>query len=516
MRIRNSMINTITSLVSNAIALIVSFVAQKFFLKFLNVDFLGINGLFSNILSVLGIFELGIGSAIVFYLYKPIANNDIKKIKSLMSFYKKTYRIIALIILGMGMLLIPFLNIIVGETKVEVNIYIVYLLFLISTISSYLVVYKRTLLIAYQKNYIISIIHTVYLILLNVIQIIILYFFRNYYIYLGIKILCQLLENFVVTFIVNKKYAYIKSKDIQKLDRETQKDIFIGIKALFFHKIGGVVVNGTDNIIISTFLGVRMVGLYSNYYMIINSISVIINNMFSSIIGSVGNLLATENASKKYEVFKRVDFLNLWIAIVTAMCLYFLIIPFIKLWIGEEYLLSHITLIILIINYFLQISKITFVLFKNAGGIWKQDKFIPLIEAGINIIASIIFLKIFGLIGVFIGTIISGCVLWLYSYPKFVYKLIFDKGYLEYLGDFFRKIVTFLGIFILFIYLDSLIIISNALIEMIFKTLIVLAISNLYMLMIYSKSENLAYYKNLIKKFLSNIFEKDKNMEQKI
>lgn len=508
MRIRNSMINTITSFVSNAISLIISFISQMFFLKLLNVDFLGINGLFSNILSVLGIFELGIGSAIVFYLYKPIANNDIKKIKSLMQFYKKIYRIIALIIFCIGMILIPFLNIFVGEIKIEVNIYLVYLLFLISTIASYLVVYKRTLLIAYQKNYIISIIHTVYLILLNVIQIITLYFFRNYYIYLGIKILCQLLENFVYTFIVNKKYTYITSKNIQKLDRETQKDIFIGIKALFFHKIGGVIVNGTDNIIISTFLSVRMVGLYSNYYMVINSILVIINNMFSSIIGSVGNLLTTENAEKKYEVFKRVDFLNLWIAIITSMCLYFLITPFIKLWIGEEYLLSHITLIILIINYFLQISKTTFVLFKNAGGIWKQDKFIPLIEAGINIIASIIFLKIFGLIGVFIGTIISGFVLWLYSYPKFVYKLIFDKGYIEYFVDFVKKILTFLGIFSLLIYIDNLIIIPNILKEMILKMLIVLIISNIYMIVIYFRSENLTYYKNLIKKFYQASLEK--------
>ena len=237
MRTSNSIKNTIVSILMSAITILIGLITQKIFIEMLGTEYLGLNGLFTNILSMLAIAELGIGSAIIYSLYKPIAENNETKIKSLIEFYKKSYRIIAIIVLIIGLAVMPFLNIIVGETEIKENIHILYLLFLFDTVASYLLTYKRSILYANQKTYIINIIHILYLILMNSLQIIMLIITKNYIIYLSIKIVFRILENVIITMIANRMYPYIKEKDIEPIDFETKNSILQKVKGLIFHKI---------------------------------------------------------------------------------------------------------------------------------------------------------------------------------------------------------------------------------------------------------------------------------------
>ena len=339
MRSTNSIKNAITAVVSNIVTILIGIVSQAIFIKTLGAEYLGINGLFTNIVSMLGIVELGIGSAIIYNLYEPIAKDDTEKIKSLMNFYKKSYRIIAVIVFIIGMMVIPFLKNIVGNVSIGINIEFIYSLFIIDVVASYLLTYKRSILYANQKTYITNIVHIGYLIVMNTLQIVILLIAKKFIVYLIIKIICRILENVVITIIANRKYPYINEKNVKKIDKKTTKDIVKKVKGLIFHKVGSFVVLGTDNIIISKFLGVVTVGLYSNYNMIIQAVSNLFLQVFDSLTASVGNLLVENNCKKSYEIYKNMLMMNSILFTFATTEIICLIEPFIKVWIGEQYLL---------------------------------------------------------------------------------------------------------------------------------------------------------------------------------
>lgn len=515
MRASNAIKNSVTSFISSITSMLIRFVSQAIFIRILGVEYLGLNGLFSNILTILSFFELGIGSAIVFNLYKPIADNNKEEIKSLMEFYKKSYNKISILILILGLLIIPFLKFLVGEITVEINLYLIYILFLMDTISSYIIAYKRSIIYANQKNYIINIIHIVFLLILNICQILILIFTQNYYLYLIIKILCQLLENIIITMYANKLYPYVKEHKGEKLNKDIENDIFKKIKSLIFHKVGGVIINGTDNIIISTYLGLGVVGIYSNYYMIINSLDSLFTQIISSTAASVGDLLVTSSKEKIYSVFKKMRFLNFWISTFSSICILIIIQPFIVVWVGKEYQLNWAILIILVFNYFQKMQRCTYSTFKDAAGIWEEDKFVPLIESALNIVFSIICLKIFGLSGVFMGTIISSLSLWCYSYPKLVYKKLFNRGYMNYV----KETVGYTLLFIIIGYVTYTVsegfIVDNIWLQLVINVMISLMIPNLILFILFRKTENFKYFKVLLVKAINKIIKKDKFIESR-
>lgn len=502
MRTKNSIKNVIAAMLSNIITIVIGLIAQAVFIKILGIEYLGLNGLFTNIISMLGIVELGLGNAIIFNLYKPLASNDTETIKSLMKFYKKSYILIASVVLIIGLVIIPFLPLLIEKVTVNINIVGIYLLFLIDIVCSYLLSYKRSIFYADQKNYYVNIIHIGYTILLNLSQLVILFFTKNYYLYLAIKIIIRLIENLIITTLANKKYPYLLEKNIKNIDKKIEKDIFTKVKALFFHKIGGFIVLGTDNILISKYLGLAVVGLYSNYYMIINAIQTLFSQALVALTPSVGNLLVKENKNKTFEIFKKIRFMNFWIATFTSVCILNMMQQFITIWIGEKYLLADVVLIVLVFNFFQKMMRNSYQTFKEAAGIYYEDRYVPLFESIINIVASIILVKIIGLPGIFLGTIISGFVLWFYSYPKYVYKKLFDRSYKDYLKETISYILLFVIIAFITFKISSLVIIDNTFIKLLINTLICMIIPNLIMLMIFFKSDNFKYYLNfLLKKY---------------
>lgn len=505
MRTENSIKNSIFSLLGNIVSYIIAFIAQAIFIKILGAEYLGLNGLFTNVLTMLSIFELGIGNAIVFNLYKPISDSDEEKINSLMRFYKKTYNIIASMILIFGILIIPFLKYIVSTEIEDINIYIVYILFLISTTVSYIMTYKRNLIIANQKNYVINIIHMIYLTVLNLAQLLIIFLTKNYYAYLVVKIICQLLENLMINLKANRDYKYLDIKSAKKLDAETEKDIFSRVKALFFHKIGGIIIGGTDNIIISMFLGLTAVGLYNNYYVITAALTSLFGQIILSTTASVGNLLISNNSEKNYEIFKKMRFVNSWMSIFSAVAFLIIVQPFIKIWIGSEYLLSMDVVLAIIFNYFQKMQRNTYSTFKDSAGIWREDKLVPLIESTLNIIFSIVLLKKFGLTGVFLGTILSGLTLWCYSYPKFVYKKLFKRSYKEYSRETIGYILLFIVIAIITYSISKICTVNNDLIQILINVLICIVVPNFIMIIIFRKTENFKYFKDMLINILQKI-----------
>lgn len=500
-RKKSSFKNMITAVSSNVLTIIVGLVAQAVFIKILGSEYLGLNGLFSNVISMLGIVELGMGSAIIYNMYKPIAENDHEKIKSLMQFYKKSYRIITLIISIIGIMIIPFIKYIVDieSITVDINVYLVYILFLLETICSYILSYKRSMLYADQKEYITNIIHMGYTILVNTMQLTFLYFTHDYYLYLIIKVMMRLVENIVISSYVNRRYSYLLDNNVTKLDSKTEKDIFQKIRALFFHKIGTFIVSGTDNIIISKYLGLVTVGLYSNYYMIINAVQTVINHIIQATRASVGNLLVTESKTKQFDIFNKIRFVNFWISCFSSICIFVIMDSFITIWIGYKFVLPTKVLLVLVINFFIVSSRSTYGAFKEAAGIFYEDRFVPIIESLLNIVLSIIFVKKFGLMGVFMGTIGSGLVLWCYSYPKYVYNKLFGRK----ISDYMKETIYYFIIFILiagFTYsLAILISFDNVYLQFISNVLIALIVPNVIMLLLFSKDENFKYFINMLK-----------------
>lgn len=502
MRSTNSIKNAITAVISNVVTIFIGIVSQAIFIKTLGAEYLGINGLFTNIVSMLGIVELGIGSAIIYNLYEPIAKDDKEKIKSLMNFYKKSYRVIAVIVFIIGMMIIPFLKNIVGQISININIEFIYSLFIIDVVASYLLTYKRSILYANQKTYITNIVHIGYLVIMNILQICILLISKSFVAYLIIKIICRVLENVVITIIANKKYPYIKEKNVEKIDEKTTKDIIKKVKGLIFHKVGSFAVLGTDNIIISKFLGVVTVGLYSNYNMIIQAISNLFLQIFDSLTASVGNLLVEKNYSKSYEIYKNMLMINSILFTFAATEIVCLIEPFIKIWIGEQYILTKSVLIILIVNFYIQGMRKTCLVFKMAAGVFHEDRYFPIIESFINIVASIILVRIFGLPGVFLGTIISALPVILISYPKYVYMPLFKKSFFEYIKEnAYYYTLAFITIVIVII-ITSFINIQNLVVKLITNAMVSIVIFSIIQYIFLHKKSEYKYLKNMLKLFV--------------
>lgn len=505
MRTRNSIVNIGASVVSNIVTVAVGLVTQRIFVDTLNIEYLGINGLFANIISMLAIAELGIGSAIVYSLYKPLANNDTATIKSLMQFYKKSYRVIAVIVLSLGLAIMPFLGLIVGKVSIPESIHFIFTLFLFDVILSYLLAYKRSILYADQKNYIINNIHTVYTIIVNVLQILILILTANFILFLTVKILMRFVENVAITIIANRRYPILKEKDIAPLDSTIKQDIFTKIKALIFHKVGAFVVLGSDNIIISIFLGITSVGLYANYLLIITAISMLMSQAFSAITASVGNLLVTSSAEKSYQVYRRVRFANFWLASLVSISLLVCMDSFVKVWIGEQFILPLGVLIALAINLYLNLFRSALGSFKEAAAIFHEDRFVPIVESAVNIIAAIILLHFFGLAGVFLGTICSNFVLHLFSYPRYVYTKLFKRSYAEYYKEFGSYLIVALSVGVITFGTSRMVIVENSILQLVTNITISLIVPNVLFYALYRKGDEFSYFQTLIGKMINKL-----------
>lgn len=408
------------------------FLIRTVMIYFLGVEYVGLNSLFSSVLQVLNLAELGVGSAMIFSMYKPISEDDTVTICALMRLYKIYYRIIGFVILGLGLLLLPFIpRLINGAVPDNLNIYTLYLLNLGATVFSYwLFAYKNCLLTAYQRVDVISKIQLVTSTIQYTLQIIAIIFIKDYYVFLLIALLIQIINNVMTAKMSDKMYPSCKA--VGALDSEYVRQINQRVKDLFTAKIGGVIVNSVDSIVISAFLGLTALAIYQNYFYILTAIIGFLTVIYKSCLASIGNSIVTENVEKNYQDFKKISFICFWLFGICIVCFLCLFQPFMEIWVGKDLLLSFGMIVLFCVYFYAYELMNLFSMYKDAAGIWHQDRYRPLIEAGCNLFMNLIFVNVMGLYGILLSTILSMlCVSlpWLY---RNLFKYVFKRKSQDY------------------------------------------------------------------------------------
>ena len=340
-RTEYSLINIFTGFLGYGINTVLGFVCRIIFVRCLSADYLGVSGLFSNILTMLSLAELGISSAIIYALYKPIAEKDEKRITSLMHFYAKAYRIIGGIVAVVGLSMLPFLNIIIrDQPAIKENLYLIYLMYLANTVISYFFSYRGSLLTAMQRNYIVVGYSYVITIVQSIIQMIFLLVTHEYLSYLIIQMVGGIIYNVWISHKACKDYPYIKDKNYTPLTKRETKDLLKDVKSLAIYKVTGVLVNNTDNIVITYFNGLISVGLASNYLLFSGTLNSLVQQTFNALTGSVGNLNATATESRRYSFFKALNLANFWLYGWGAIGIAFVSGDLVKWFYGANYVMS--------------------------------------------------------------------------------------------------------------------------------------------------------------------------------
>lgn len=497
-RSTKSLANITTSFLNKIITLVIKFAVRTVFIYTLSQEYLGVNGLFSSIISLLSLADLGFGIALPFSLYKPLAENDKKKIQTIMNFYAKVYSIVGIVVLIVGVSLMPFLPFIIKKMPNIAHIRVIYLLFVINSTVSYLFIYKRTLIVADQRGYIVTVIESGFSLLLALIQIIILFIFKNYILYLTSGIFITILQNIYISYKCNKLYPYIKKKNDSELEFSEIKKLSKNIFALFIYKLAIVIETGVDNIIISSFIGITSVGIYSNYLLIIDSLKNILMITFNSLTASIGNIAASEKREKAYLIYKAINLLSIILYGISAIAICILINPFIKLWVGENYLLDFSVVLVLCTNYYIFGSQNTTSSFRNAYGLFWEGRYRPVIMTISNILFSIVFVKYIGLAGVFLGTIVSRLLSVGIIDPYILHKHAFKLPVIPYYLD---KIKYGFLVFVVGVFTNwstSFIHIDNLLMWLI-KGVVVCIIPTIVFLIIFWRKEEFKYIIRLIK-----------------
>ena len=448
-RTGNSGRNAASAFLNKFVMLLLTFVNRKIFISFIGVEYLGISGLFANILTLLSMADLGLGTAMNVSLYKPIAENDTKKLAALLGYFRKLYYVISAAVLTIGLGLVPFLDKIVNLENDIPYLELYYILYVVKSAVSYLFAYKASIIHADQKKYIVTRIDlfiNVAKVLLHIAVLIVMSVFLDkpwvYFIYLLVDVAAVVVHNLVVSHVAEKNYPFIREK--QPLEKSEQKEIFSGTLSVFMYKIAWSLLNGTDNILISVITGTVFVGLYSNYHTITSHLEAFITLFFTSLTASVGNLVVRALPEKRYKTFKTMQMVSFWICAVTVVCLTFLMQDFVQLWYGEELVLDRLVVIAIIINVFFSICMRPVWTFREGTGMYRQIRYIMLVTAALNLVLSIVMGKWLGLAGILFATSISKLSTYFWYEPGILFKSFFRTGVSKYYVTFAMNIVLIL------------------------------------------------------------------------
>lgn len=407
MRSRNAAINIITVWLGQVLIIVVNMIARKVFLQSLGSEYLGLNSLFTNIVGLLAVADLGFGSAISFSLYKPLAENNKEAIKAIMKLFKKIYCLIGIIIFISGFALTPWIyKLATGAEEIN-NIRLIFMLFVLNTSISYFFSYYSALIIADQKKYIFNIFHYIVQFMMFGAQIIILNKTKNYYLYLSCQILATIIENWSMSIVAKRSYPYLCEQKVESVSEEEIHNIKKNVKALVLYKVGITLVTSTDNILISKLTNLSIVGIYGNYSTIVTAVCNVFWQGITAFTASIGNQLVSGTKEGCREVFSAVQLIGSWLYGWGCICLFVLLTPFIKLWYGE-YTLDLAVVVVICLNSYLSGQRTVLQSYINAAGLYHNVRYKAIEEGCVNIIVSIVLGMRFGLIGVLGGTFVSG------------------------------------------------------------------------------------------------------------
>lgn len=439
-RTKNAARNITFGLILKLYQMIVPFFMRTAMIYLMGVQYLGLNSLFTSVLMVLNLAELGVGSAMVYSMYKPIAEDDEGMICALMKLYRIYYRVIGLVIAVIGGVITPFIpKLISGDIPNDVNIYVLYLLNLGATVLSYwLFAYKNSILQAYQRTDIANKILLITDTIKYALQLTVLFVFKNYYYYVIVILFTQVLTNIITALAADKLYP--KYKPIGNIDKDTVRQINKRIRDLFTSKIGTIIYDSADTIVISAFLGLTILAIYQNYFFIVTALTSFISIVFSACTAGIGNSLVVETKEKNFQDFNMFTMIICWLAGFCSVCMLCIYQPFMELWVGKDLLMSILAVVCFVIYFFIRQLNALYNLYKDASGMWHEDRFRPLAAAMTNLVLNLILVQFIGIYGILISTVIAIVVV---GMPWLLYNLftvIFDK---KYMVTYIKKIIFY-------------------------------------------------------------------------
>lgn len=500
-RLKNSALNFASGFLGRVLTILLNFVVRTIFIYCLNEAYLGVNGLYSNILTVLSLAELGFGSAMVFRMYAPVAAKDYQKTAALLHFYKKIYAVIGAVIFGLGLCVIPFMDYIIKDKPDVSGLTLYYILFLINTTISYwFASYKASVLYADQKEYIKTNVQNAMSILQSALQIVLLLIFRKYLLYLLVQLSCNIILNLYVAHLVDKRYPQIREYRDARLTSDERGQIKKDAEALVLSRFGHVVLNGTDNIIISAVVGVLWVGRLSNYTLICDSVTSVLCQITAAITGSLGNFFATEDKHAGYALFKKVEFLNFWLYGFSFIALVTLLDPFVQIWAGGRFVLGLPISIAIAINFFVAGYMNTLWVFRSTLGLFKQGKFRPILVAILNIVLSIVLGRLWGVFGVLFATFLSRAAISLWYDPLILHRYGFEVSCKPFFARYFRRVLLLTAVLIAMLTIRHVVLSSaTTVLRFAVMTMVTAIVPNAIFWLAYRRCEEYAYFRSIVK-----------------
>ena len=500
-RLKNSALNFASGFLGRVLTILLNFVVRTIFIYCLNEAYLSVNGLYSNILTVLSLAELGFGSAMVYRMYAPVAVKDYQKTAALLQFYKKIYIIIGVVIFLLGLCVIPFMDYIIKDKPYISGLTLYYILFLVNTsISYWFSSYKASVLYADQKEYIKTNVQNTMAILQSGLQIVLLLLFRKYLLYLLVQLVGNIFLNLYVAHLVDKRYPEIQTYQGASLSAEERVQIRKDTEALVLSRFGHVALNGTDNIIISAVVGVLWVGRLSNYTLICDSVTSVLCQIAAAITGSLGNFFATEDKHAGYALFKKVEFLNFWLYGFSFIALVTLLDPFVQIWAGGRFVLGLPISIAIAINFFVAGYMNTLWVFRSTLGLFKQGKFRPILVAILNIVLSIVLGRLWGVFGVLFATFLSRAAISLWYDPLILHRYGFEVSCKPFFARYFRRVLLLAAVLIAMLAIRHVVLSSaTTVLRFAIMTMVTAIVPNAIFWLAYRRCEEYAYFRSIVK-----------------
>lgn len=489
-RSKNAVRNILFTAIKQIYGQLVPFLMRTVMIYTLGMEYLGLNSLFTSVLSVLSLAELGVGSALVFSMYKPIAEDDELTICALMKLYRTYYRIIGLVILIAGSVLIPFIpKLIKGTVPDGMNVYILYIMNLMATVVTYwLFAYKNCLLSAHQRIDVSSKISMGITTIQYAVQIAILIAIKNYYLYILAHIICSIIGNIVTSIVVSKYYPQYHPKG--KLEKERVKEINKKVRDLFTAKLGGIITDSVDTIVISSFLGLTLLATYQNYFYIMNAVYAMVTIIFSSCTAGIGNSIVVETGEKNFNDLKKFTLIISWILGFCICCLACLYQPFMELWIGKEGLLDFKFVPCFCAYFYVRQINALLNLYKDAAGLWHQDRFRPLVVSLSNLAMNLIMVQFIGLYGIILSTILSMLVIGIPWILKNLFTVLFHINPKKYIIKLLYYLAISVIACVICVFINNRYINFNSLVvTMIVRAIICALIPNILFFSLCRKSE---------------------------
>ncbi len=497
-RVKNTARNMVFASLYQVASILLAFISRKVFVLCLPVEYLGLSGLFGNLLRILALAELGFGTAIIYGLYKPIAENDITKIKSYMRLYKRVYCTIGCSVLFIGAVMIPFLPFFIKEIPDlnGLNINIIFYMFVAQTAVTYFFSYKLQFVVANQKDYKIKVYDMISFVSLTVLQIVTLLLWKNYYLYLAINIVVPFIKNVFATRIINKEYPFLKEK-AEKLPKNDMKKVTKNVVATFLYKVSSTLSATIDTILVSKFMGLTTVGIYYNYHMIIQYSDQFFITVLGTITPSIGNFFATNDLKKKESLFTSLQLVYFWISSYLAVGMIVLFNDFMELWLGKEFLFPQIMVVALVVSITLTNFQRPCSLLRDADGLFWYGKFRPLVMIAINVVCSTYLVKTIGTVGVVWGAVIAKVTTYVWYDPYVVYKHSLKSNVFIYYFRYMKQWLILGGLTFVcwFIYQN---IPLQGLVKLIVGFVIITVIVNGMMFLVYRKTDGFNFFKERI------------------